>query len=229
MPLRPVSRRADTRPLSSTRSVSIPYASPTISMRRCDSRRGGVPRRPPVRATSPLRRGHHQWPDCRQDWRTLGDYFRRLEERSRTTINVATFVGAGGVRNYVIGKDDRAATQAELERMKQLVAEAMAHGALGLSTSLQYVPDRFASTDEIVELAKVAARYGGVYFTHQRSESVRIFESLDEVFTIAERAAIPAEIWHLKTAYRANFGKMPEVLRRIEAARARGLDGNANQ
>jgi dihydroorotase/N-acyl-D-amino-acid deacylase len=163
------------------------------------------------------------------DWRTLGDYFRRLEERSRTAINVGTFVGAGGIRNYVIGKDDRPPTPAELERMKQLVAEAMQQGALGLSTSLQYVPDRFASTDEIVELAKVAGRYGGVYFTHQRSESVRIFESLDEVFTIAERASIPAEIWHLKTAYRANFGKMPEVLKRIEAARARGLDVTANQ
>ena len=164
-----------------------------------------------------------------QDWRTLADYFKRLEQRSRTTINMATLVGAGGIRTYVIGKDDRPATPAELERMKQLVAEAMQHGALGLSSSLQYVPDRFASTDEIVELAKVAARYGGVYFTHQRSESVRIFESLDEVFTIAERAGIPAEIWHLKTAYRANFGKMPEVLRRIEAARARGLDVTANQ
>jgi N-acyl-D-amino-acid deacylase len=163
------------------------------------------------------------------DWRTLGDYFRRLEERSRTAINVGTFVGAGGIRNYVIGKDDRPPTPAELERMKQLVAEAMEQGALGLSTSLQYVPDRFASTDEIVELAKVAARYGGVYFTHQRSESMRIFESLDEVFAIAERASIPAEIWHLKTAYRANFGKMPEVLKRIEAARARGLDVTANQ
>jgi dihydroorotase/N-acyl-D-amino-acid deacylase len=163
------------------------------------------------------------------DWRTIGDYFRRLEERSRTTINVGTFVGAGGIRNYVIGKDDRPPTAAELERMKQLVAEAMEQGALGLSTSLQYVPDRFASTDEIVELAKVAARYGGVYFTHQRSESVRIFESLDEVVAIAERAAIPAEIWHLKTAYRANFGKMPEVLKRIEGARARGLDVTANQ
>jgi N-acyl-D-amino-acid deacylase len=164
-----------------------------------------------------------------QDWRTLADYFKRLEERSHTTINVATFVGAGGIRNYVIGKDDRPATAAELEHMKQLVAEAMQQGALGLSTSLQYVPDRFASTDEIVELAKVAARYGGVYFTHQRSESARIFESLDEVFAIAERANIPAEIWHLKTAYKANFGKMPEVLRRIEAARARGLDVTANQ
>jgi dihydroorotase/N-acyl-D-amino-acid deacylase len=163
------------------------------------------------------------------DWRTLGDYLRRLELRSHPAINVGTFVGAGGIRNYVVGKDDRAATPPELERMKQLVAEAMQDGALGLSTSLQYVPDRFASTDEIVELAKVAARYGGVYFTHQRSESARIVESLDEVFTIAERAAIPAEIWHLKTAYKANFGKMPDVLKRIEAARARGLDVTANQ
>jgi N-acyl-D-amino-acid deacylase len=164
-----------------------------------------------------------------QDWRTLADYFRRLEERTRPAINVATFVGAGGIRNYVIGKDDRPATPAELERMKQLVAQAMEEGALGVSTSLQYVPDRFASTEEIVELAKVAARYGGVYFTHQRSESARIFESLDEVFAIADRAKIPAEIWHLKTAYKASFGKMPEVLKRIEAARARGLDITANQ
>jgi len=164
-----------------------------------------------------------------QDWRTLGDYFRRLDERSHPAINVGTFVGAGGIRNYVIGKDDRPATPAELARMKQLVAEAMEQGALGLSTSLQYVPDRFASTDEIVELAKVAAGYGGVYFTHQRSEGRPIFESLDEVFAIAERARIPAEIWHLKTAYTENFGKMPEVLRRIEAARARGLDVTADQ
>jgi len=164
-----------------------------------------------------------------QDWRTLGDYFKRLEQRSRTTINVATFVGAGGLRNYVIGKADRAATPAELEQMKQLAAAAMEQGALGVSTSLQYVPDRFASTAEIVELARVAAKYGGVYFTHQRSESARIFESLDEVFAIAEQARIPAEIWHLKTAYKANFGKMPEVLRRIEAARGRGLDVTADQ
>jgi dihydroorotase/N-acyl-D-amino-acid deacylase len=164
-----------------------------------------------------------------QDWRTLGDYFTRLDQRSHAAINVGSFVGAGGIRNYVIGKDDRPATAAELEQMRQLVAQAMQQGALGLSTSLQYVPDRFASTDEIVELAKVAARFGGVYFTHQRSESARIFESLDEVFAIAERANIPAEIWHLKTAYKANFGKMPEVLRRIEVARARGLDVTANQ
>jgi len=164
-----------------------------------------------------------------QNWRTLADYFRRLETQSRPAINMATFVGAGGVRNYVIGKDDRPATAAELEQMKRLVATAMEQGALGLSTSLQYVPDRFASTDEIVELAKVAAKYGGVYFTHQRSESGRIFESVDEVIAISRQAGIPAEIWHLKTAYKSNWGKMPEVLRRLEQARAGGVDVTANQ
>jgi len=163
------------------------------------------------------------------DWRTLGEYFARLTTRTHPAINIGSFVGAGGVRDYVIGRDERPATPAELERMKQLVADAMGQGALGLSSSLQYVPDRFASTDELVELAKVAARYGGIYITHQRSESGKIFESLDEVFAIAERAKIPAEIFHLKTAYKANFGKMPEVLARIRAARARGLDITANQ
>jgi N-acyl-D-amino-acid deacylase len=163
-----------------------------------------------------------------QDFRTLGEYFDRVETRSRAAINIASFVGAGGVRDYVIGRENRPATASELEEMKKLVAQAMEQGALGLSSSLQYVPDRFASTDELVELAKVAARYGGVYLTHQRSEAGQIFESLDEVFTIAERAKIPAEVWHLKTAYKANWGKMPEVLARFEAARARGLDVTAN-
>jgi N-acyl-D-amino-acid deacylase len=163
------------------------------------------------------------------DWRTLGEYFRRLEDRTHPAINIATFVGAGGLRNYVVGKDDRPATAAELEQMQKLVAQAMEDGALGLSSSLQYMPDRFASTDELVSLARVAARYGGVYLTHQRSESGRISESLDEVFAVAERAKIPAEIWHLKTAYRANFGRMGEVLNRIQAARGRGLDVTANQ
>jgi N-acyl-D-amino-acid deacylase len=164
-----------------------------------------------------------------QNWRTLADYFRRLETQSRPAINIGTFVGAGGLRNYVIGKDDRRATPAELEQMKQLVAKAMEDGALGLSTSLQYVPSRFASTEELVELAKVASKHGGVYFTHQRSESGGIFESMDEIITIARQAAIPAEIWHLKTAYKANWGKMPQVLRKIEQARANGVDLTANQ
>jgi dihydroorotase/N-acyl-D-amino-acid deacylase len=161
------------------------------------------------------------------DFRTLGEYFARLERR-RPAINIASFVGAGGVRAYVIGDTQRAATPAELEQMKTLVAQAMEQGALGLSTSLQYVPDRFASTEEIIELAKVAAQYGGIYVTHQRSESAQIMRSLDEVFTIAEQARIPAEVWHLKTAYRANWGRMGEVLKRFEGARARGLDVAAN-
>jgi len=163
------------------------------------------------------------------DWRTLGEYFKRLDERAHPAINLASFVGAGGLRTYVVGKENRPATAAELEQMKKLVAAAMEDGALGVSSALQYMPDRFAGTDELVALASVAASYGGVYFTHQRSESAGIFASLDEVFTIAERAKIPAEIWHLKTAYRANFGKMPEVLARIESARARGLDITADQ
>ena len=124
--------------------------------------------------------------------------------------------------------DDRPATASELEEMKTLVAQAMEQGALGVSSSLQYVPNRYASTDELVELSKVAAGYGGIYVTHQRSEGNRVFESVDEVLAIAERATIPAEIWHLKTAYKANWGKMPEVLRRLEAARARGLRVSAN-
>ncbi len=164
-----------------------------------------------------------------QDFRTLGEYFKRLDERAHPALNLASFVGAGGIRNYVIGKVDRRATADELSQMKRLVARAMEDGALGLSTSLQYVPDRFADTDEIVELAKVAARYGGVYFTHQRSESADILSSLDEVFAVAERAKIPADVWHLKTAYKANWGRMPEILRYLEGARARGLDVTANQ
>jgi dihydroorotase/N-acyl-D-amino-acid deacylase len=157
------------------------------------------------------------------DWRSLDEYLRRYD-RAKPAMNLGTFVGAGGIRTYVMGKDNRPATAAELEQMRRLVAQAMQQGAFGLSSALQYVPDRFASTDEIVELAKVARRYGGVYFTHQRSEGDRIFPSLDEVFAIAQRANISATIWHLKTAYKENWGQMPEVLKRIEAARARGLD-----
>ena len=161
------------------------------------------------------------------DFRTLDQYFARLE-RNRPALNVGTFVGAGGLRAYVVGQTQRAATADEIEQMKTLVAQAMEQGALGLSTSLQYVPGRFASTDEIVELAKVAGQYGGIYISHQRSESTQIMPSLDEVFAVAERANVPAEVWHLKTAYKANWGRMPEVLKRFDAARAKGLDVTAN-
>jgi len=157
------------------------------------------------------------------DWSTLEEYFQHFE-RTKSAINLGTFVGAGGVRNYVMGTVNRPATPAELEQMRQLVAQAMQDGAMGISTALEYVPDTFASTDEIVELAKVARQYGGVYFTHQRSETDAIFNSLDEVFAISRRANISTTIWHLKTAYHENFGKMPEVLRRIQDARAQGID-----
>jgi dihydroorotase/N-acyl-D-amino-acid deacylase len=156
------------------------------------------------------------------DWRTLGEYFRRLDKQG-AGVNLGTFVGATQVREYVIGYDDRPPTAAELEQMKKLVADAMKEGALGVSTSLQYVPARFAKTDEIVELAKVAHQYGGIYISHQRSEANAIDDSMKEVFEIARRAHIPAEIWHFKTAYQKNWGRMPEMLRRIAAARRSGL------
>jgi dihydroorotase/N-acyl-D-amino-acid deacylase len=157
------------------------------------------------------------------DWRSMDEYLNRLD-RAHPAINLGTFMGAGGIRTYVMGKDNRPATPAELDQMRKLVAEAMQQGALGISSALEYVPDTFASTDELVELAKVAHSYGGVYFTHQRSESDRIFQSLDEVFAIAQQAGISTTIWHLKTAYEENWGKMPDVLSRIAAARARGID-----
>jgi dihydroorotase/N-acyl-D-amino-acid deacylase len=161
------------------------------------------------------------------DWRTLAEYFTRLE-RQGAGVNVATFVGATQVRAFVVGFDNHPPTPAEMEQMKQLVADAMKDGALGLSTSLQYVPARFAKTDEIVELAKVARQYGGIYATHQRSEANALDESLAEVFEIARRAKIPVEIWHLKAAYKKNWGRMPEVLAKISRARAQGLDITAD-
>ncbi len=161
------------------------------------------------------------------DWQTLDQYFARLEKQG-SGVNMATFVGATQIREYVIGFDNREPTPAELNKMKVLVAEAMKDGALGLSTSLQYVPARFAKTGEIVELAKVARQYGGIYATHQRSEANALDSSLAEVFQIAREARIPTEIWHLKTAYKKNWGRMPEVLAKIRRARAEGLDITAD-
>jgi N-acyl-D-amino-acid deacylase len=162
------------------------------------------------------------------DWRTLDGYFATLSRRG-TSINLGTFVGSGSVRAMVVGRDNRPATPAELSRMEAIVDQAMREGALGVSSSLQYIPNIYSSTDELIALAKVAARYGGAYFTHQRSESSRIDASLEEVFRIAKEAGIRTQIWHLKTAYKPQFGKMPEVLKKIEQARARGIDVAANQ
>ena len=162
------------------------------------------------------------------DFRTLGGYFQTFERRG-SAINLGTFVGAGTVRDFVIGKADRRATPEELAKMQEVVDQAMREGALGVSSSLQYVPDMYNSTDELIAMAKVAAKYGGAYFTHQRSEANAIDSSLDEVFRISKEAGIRSQIWHLKTAYKKNWGRMPAVLERIAAARAEGIDVAANQ
>jgi N-acyl-D-amino-acid deacylase len=163
---------------------------------------------------------------------TLAGYFRELERRG-TAVNLGTFVGAGGVRELVIGEEDRAPTTDELEAMKAAVAQAMEEGALGLSSALIYVPGVFAKTDELIALARVAAAHGGSYITHQRDEGddggIGLDASMDEVFRIASEARIPAEIYHLKAAGRRSWGRMPDLLRRIEQARAEGLDVSADQ
>jgi dihydroorotase/N-acyl-D-amino-acid deacylase len=162
------------------------------------------------------------------DWRTLGEYFTRLE-RSRIAINLATYVGATQIRQYVLRDENRAPTPSELDEMRKLVAQAMEDGAVGLSTSLVYAPAFYAKTEELIELAKVAARYGGVYATHMRNESNSIMPALDEAIRIGNEANIPVEIFHLKMAGKPNWGKMRDVIAKIEGARARGLDITADQ
>ena len=162
------------------------------------------------------------------DWTTLAGYFQTLERRG-TAINLGTFVGSGSIRAMVVGRENRPATPEEMTRMEALVDQAMREGALGVSSSLQYIPNIYSSTEELIALSKVAAKYGGAYFTHQRSESDSIDASMDEVIRIAKEAGIRSQVWHLKTAYKSNFGRMPEILEKIEDARARGIDVAANQ
>ena len=161
------------------------------------------------------------------DWRTLAQYFGRVE-RQGLGINLASYVGATSVRRMVIGDDNRAPTGPELEKMKQLVGDAMRDGAFGLSTSLQYAPAPYASTDELIALAAEAGRFGGIYSTHMRSEQTGIMQALDETIRIGREAHVPVEIWHLKTAGKPMWGKMKEVVARIEAARASGVDVSAD-
>ncbi len=161
------------------------------------------------------------------EWTTLGEYLDFLVERGVST-NVASFVGATTVRVNVLGYEDRAPNEDELERMRELVREAMEEGALGLGSSLIYAPAFYASTGELVELAKVAGEYGGMYISHLRSEGNRLLESVDELIHIAREANIPAEIYHLKMAGRENWDKFDDVVARVEAARAEGLRITAN-
>lgn len=162
------------------------------------------------------------------DWRTFEEYFQRLQ-KEKPALNLGTFVGATQVREAVIGQADRAPTPEELAQMEEMVGDAMYDGAMGLSTSLIYPPAFFAKTEEIIALAKVAARHGGIYASHMRNEGVHIEQALEEAFRIGREANIPVEIWHLKVAHRQNWGRMKDVLAKIEQARAAGLDVTADQ
>ncbi|WP_348264087.1 D-aminoacylase [Telmatobacter sp. DSM 110680] len=161
------------------------------------------------------------------DWHTLREYFARLEKQGMG-INLATYVGATSVRRMVLGDADVQPTQEQLEQMKKLVDQAMRDGAMGLSTALQYTPAPYAKTEELIALAREASKYGGIYATHMRSEGDAVLESIDEATRIGREAQIPVEIWHLKAAGKANWGKMPQIIDRINAARAAGVDVSAN-
>jgi N-acyl-D-amino-acid deacylase len=160
-------------------------------------------------------------------WTTLGEYLKYLEQRGIST-NVASFVGATTVRIHEVGYEDREPTPDELERMKGLVRQAMGEGALGLGSSLIYAPAFYAKTPELIELARVASEYGGIYISHMRSEGNRLLEAVDELVTIAREAKIPAEIYHLKAAGESNWSKLDAVIQKVEKARTEGLNITAD-
>ena len=155
-------------------------------------------------------------------WRTLGEYLQFLEDKG-VSPNVASFVGATTLRIHEIGYEDRPPTPEEMENMKQLADEAMQEGAMGIGSSLIYAPAFYAETDELIELCKVAAKYGGMYITHMRSEGNKLMEAVDEVLTIAKEADIHSEIYHLKAAGKNNWAKMDKVIEKINSERANGV------
>ena len=161
------------------------------------------------------------------DWRTLREYFARLEKQGMG-INLASYVGATQVRRMVLGDDDKQPTPAQLEQMKELVGQAMRDGAVGVSTSLEYAPAPYAKTEELIALAGEASPFGGIYATHMRSEGDAVLAGIDEALRIGREGHIPVEIWHLKVAGKTNFGRMPEVVAKIDAARAAGADVTAD-
>lgn len=156
------------------------------------------------------------------EWNTLGEYLNFLEKKG-ISCNVASFIGAGTVRTYVVGEDNRKATPPELDRMQLLVKKAMEEGAMGVGSSLIYPPDFFADTQELIALCKEASKHGGMYISHLRSEGNKLDEAVEELITISKEANIPAEIYHLKAAGKDNWKKMDGVIKRIEKARAEGL------
>ena len=161
------------------------------------------------------------------EWDTLGEYLEYLEERGVST-NVASFIGAATPRKYVIGYEDRAATAEELERMRELVREAMREGAMGVSSSLMYPPGLFADTAELIALSKAAAEFDGMYISHMRDEGAHMLEAIEELITIAREAGIPAEIYHLKSSGQQNWHLFDDAVKMIEDARAEGLQITAD-
>ena len=157
------------------------------------------------------------------DWTTLDGYFRRLEKQG-TPLNLGTYVGSAQVREAVIGDDNRPPTPGELEQMKALTEQAMKDGALGVSSALIYPPNIYAKTDELIALAKIASKYGGMYATHMRSEGASEMEALTEAIRIGREANLPVEIFHLKVAGKPRWGNMKKVAAEIQAARDSGLD-----
>jgi len=162
-----------------------------------------------------------------RDWQTLGEYFARLR-RQGISVNIASYVGSGQVRLDVMGNVDRRPTSAEMERMKQLVDEAMIDGAIGLSSGLIYPPNSYASTAELIELARVAARHGGIYTTHMRTEGVGSPAAIEEAIRVGHEAGLPVHILHLKSYGKANWGRMDSYAKEIQAARNQGLDITAD-
>jgi N-acyl-D-amino-acid deacylase len=161
------------------------------------------------------------------DWRTFRQYFARLEKQGMG-INLGSYVGATQVRRMVLGDDNKQPTPEQLEQMKALVRDAMKDGAVGVSTALEYAPAPYAKTDELIALAAEGGKFGGIYATHMRSESDSVLEAIDEALRIGREAHIPVEIWHIKVAGKNNWGRMPEVVAKIDAARAAGTDVTAN-
>ncbi len=161
------------------------------------------------------------------DWQTLGQYYARLEKQG-LGINLASFVGATEVREMVLGYEDRQPTPAQLQQMQALVREAMRDGAVGVSSALEYPPAPYAHTEELIALAAEAASFGGIYATHMRHEGVEVLQAVDEAVRIGREAHIPVEIWHIKVGDRNAWGRMPEVVAKVDAARAQGVDVSAN-
>ena len=164
----------------------------------------------------------------KQTWVDFKDYFDALEQ-ARPALNFATYCGHGNLRASVVGYADRRPTEDEFRKMEALLAEAMQAGALGLSTGLIYPPGVYSETGEIVRLAKVAAKYGGVYTSHMRSEGARVVEAVEEAIIVGREAGIPVQISHLKTAGQANWHKISTIIDTIEKARAEGLDVTADR